>query len=614
MKHIFYFYKRLEALSGKILYINLLGIVIVSFLQGMEIFMLIPLISVSGVMNMDFGSSNFWPMFKFVEQFPQSVGLPLVLGIFLFLVLCQNLLQRTINRQNSKIHQGFILHLRLEVYRAVLQANWGFFIKKRKSDIINSLTTELGRVTGGMAVFLRLHTNLIFTLIQVGLALWLSVKLTVFVLICGFGIALLNRRFVKKAKVLGKLTSKLSQSYLAAITDQLNGIKEIKSNTLEESRLTWFENLTRKMEEEQNEYVKLRTNSEFSSKISSAVLIAFCILLSVKALHAQPQQLILIILIFSRLWPRFAGIQADVEHIASSIPALKAVAELEKECKEAQELTVIETSSNTIKPVRIEQGLECRNLYFRYNQKESMYALQDVSLEIPAKGMTAIVGRSGAGKSTLVDILMGLIQPEKGQLLIDGKPFSSDKLLSLRSSVSYVPQDPFLFNATIRENLLLVKPDATEQELWQALDISVSTEFVRLLPQGLDTIIGDRGVRLSGGERQRLVLARALLRKPCILVLDEATSSLDSENETKIQEVLDRIKGEMTIIVIAHRLSTIRNADQVIVIDKGKVIQKGGFSQLAQEKRGLFSKLLGHQVESVFNTEGHAQALVTERV
>lgn len=597
MEYLFSLFRRLYALSGKKLYINLLGMVIVSFLQGMEIFLLIPMISASGVIDVNAGTGSVLPVFNFLGSFPKELGLPFILGIFLLLVLCQNLLQRNINRQNAKLHQGFVLHLRLEVYRAILQSNWDFFIKKRKSDLINLLTTELGRVSGGLAVFLHLLTYLIFTFIQIGLALWLSVKLTIFVLISGFGLAVLNKRFVKKAKALGKLTSELSQSYLASITDQLNGIKEIKSNTLEETRLTWLASLTRKMENEQNEYVNLRTNSEFSSKITSAALIALCILLSVKVLHAQPQQLLLIVLIFSRLWPRFSGIQADVEQIASSIPAFRTLAALEKECEEARELKEGEKFNNSIRSVDVEQGIECRNIYFRYNPKESRYALEDVTIRVPANCMTAIVGRSGAGKSTLVDILMGLIQPENGQVLIDGNPLSGEKILGLRGAISYVPQDPFLFNASIRENLLLVEPGATEAAIWEALDFSVSAEFVKRLPQGLDTVIGDRGVRLSGGERQRLVLARAILRRPSILVLDEATSSLDTENEIKIQEVLDKIKGGMTIIVIAHRLSTIRNADQVIVLDQGKVIQKGGFGQLVQEKRGLFSNLLGNQAE-----------------
>lgn len=596
MVYLVHFLKRLQSFSGRILYINILGMVIVSFLQGMEIFLLIPIISVSGIMGVDTGVNTITGISKYVPNFANGLGLPLVLGIYILIVLGQCLLQRNINTRNVKIQQGFILHLRVKIYQAILESNWDFFIKRRKSDIINSLTTELVRVSAGLAVSLQLLTYFIFTLIQIGLALLLSVKLTIFIMICGLLHVSLTRNFVKRAKKLGNLTSELSQIYLAGITDQLNGIKDIKINTLEQSRLSWLRSINMKMQYEQSEYIHLKANSELLSKMSSAIFISIFIFLSVKVFNARPEQLLLVIMIFFRIWPRITGIQASVEQIASSIPAFRTIIELERECYGAKELNNGNQINDDVKPLRVNQGLKCRNICFRYNPEDSMYALQDITIDIPANNMTAIVGKSGAGKSTLIDILMGLIMPEEGQVLVDDDPLSSDNILALRRAISYVPQDPFLFNASIRENLLLVEPNATDKDIWEALEFAASDEFVNRLPQGLDTLIGDRGIRLSGGERQRLVLARAVLRRPSILVLDEATSSLDTENEKKIQEVLDRIKDKITIIVIAHRLSTIRNADQVIVLDRGKVIQKGGFNQLALEKRGIFSSLLGNQI------------------
>ncbi|MNP23610.1 Heterocyst differentiation ATP-binding protein HepA [compost metagenome] len=246
------------------------------------------------------------------------------------------------------------------------------------------------------------------------------------------------------------------------------------------------------------------------------------------------------------------------------------------------------------------EGIECRRVCYRYDSGESAYALRDINVRIPANRMTAIVGKSGAGKSTLIDMLMGLIQPEKGEVLLDGAVLSEARQLeSLRSSIGYVAQDPFLFNASIRDNLKLVAPQAEDEELWEALRFSASESFVRKLPQGLDTVIGDRGIRLSGGERQRIVLARTILKRPSILVLDEATSALDSENEQLVQKALEGLKGKMMIIVIAHRLSTIRNADQVIVMDQGEVIQQGGYQQLSQETKGKFRQLLNYQSGTV---------------
>jgi ATP-binding cassette subfamily C protein len=202
--------------------------------------------------------------------------------------------------------------------------------------------------------------------------------------------------------------------------------------------------------------------------VASAILIAVFIFFAINIFSAQSGQLLLVIAIFSRLWPRVAGIQASLEQMATRIPSYKAVIAIQAECKASKEFHA--TSEQEIKPLEVRQGMECRDISFRYNSKEPIYALKNINLFIPANQMTAVVGRSGAGKSTLIDLLMGLNKPEQGELLIDGKPLTSDNLLSLRHAISYVAQDPYLFNASIRENLMLVESNATEEELWEALE------------------------------------------------------------------------------------------------------------------------------------------------
>ncbi|WP_078428886.1 ABC transporter ATP-binding protein [Alkalihalobacterium alkalinitrilicum] len=594
MKHIFYFLKQIHAYAGKILYINLLAMLFISLLDGIGILLLIPLISMSGIVNIDATGIPLLGAFEFLGNIPSSIGLPVILAIFVLIVVGQNLLQRQITIKSTIIQHGFFRHLRVKTYDSILHAKWNFFIKNRKSDLINLLTAEIARASAGTHSFLQFLSSLIFTCIQIGIAFWLSPTITSFVLACGLILIFFNRKFLKRSMELGSRNYTLGKAYLGGITDQINGIKDIKSNTLEESRMNWYKMVTKSMENEQIEYTKLKTTSQLYYKIASAVLIATFIFFAVNLFNAQAAQLMLIIIIFSRLWPRVAGIQGSLEQIATTIPALKAVIAMQEECKSAKEFTAVNQQS--IQPLNIHNGIECRNVTFRYNPNDSKYALKDINLYIPANQMTAVVGPSGAGKSTLIDLLMGLNQSEEGEILLDGVPLSSGNVRSLRQAISYVPQDPFLFNESIRENLQLVASDASEAEMWEALEFA-SADFVSKLPQGLDTLIGDRGIRLSGGERQRLVLARAILRKPSILVLDEATSALDTENESKIQEAIERLKGRMTIIVIAHRLSTIRHADQVIVLDQGQIIQQGGFNQLAKEKRSMFSQLLRKQME-----------------
>lgn len=595
MKEVKYFLTKLHNFAGNILYINLLGMVLVSFLEGAGIFLLVPMLGSSGILDISAKSSANQNVIKILEVFPITLSLTLILSLYVFIVASVAFLQRYVTIQNAKIQIGFINFLRLETHNALLTANWIFLARKRKSDLINLLTGELGRVSMGTNLCLQLLTSTIFTFIQVCFALWLSIKMTLFILLCGIILVFLTRKFTKRAKVLGGRTSEISQNYLGGITDQFNGIKDIKSNNLEDSRIEWLEEWSKSIEHEQIEYIKLKTGSQLYYKISLGILITIFISVSINIFHRQAIQLILIILIFSRLWPRFISIQSNLEQLASSIPALNRLIELQDECKRFNELKT--SKDKRIRSLAITEEIACKNVYFRYDKTSSVFNLENINLKIPLNCTTAIVGYSGAGKSTLVDILMGLIEPDKGEVSLDGSPLKREDLTAFRKAISYVPQDPFLFNGSIRDNFLIMKPNARDEDIWESLEFAASKEFVQNLPEGLDTIVGDRGVKLSGGERQRIVLARSILRKPSILVLDEATSALDMENEAKIQESLKKIKGEITIVIVAHRLSTIKNADQVIVMDKGKIIQNGQFNQLAQERGGILDRLLEKQRE-----------------
>ncbi|WP_413307771.1 ABC transporter ATP-binding protein [Bacillus sp. 1P10SD] len=596
MKQLLFFTKQIHYFAGRKLYLNLLSMTLVSIFEGIGIFLLIPLISLTGIIQVSTNNSKLLSFLSNIfNAFPQKVSLIIILFSYVLLITGQGLFQRSQMIMNVKIQQGYSLYLKENTYKSLLHSNWGFFVKKRKSDLINMITVETGRVVGGVQMFLQFLSSLVFSSIQLILAFWLSPQLTISVLVCGALLLFFSRRFIYKSSELGKETVELSKQFFAGVTDHLNGIKEIKSNNLENPHIKWFNSTSRELEENVIKLVKLRNFSQLISKIVSAVLLASFIFLFLEMFKVQAAQLMLIMVIFSRLWPRITGIQTNLEQLSSVLPSFKVVLDLQRECTLAKELE--EGNHRECKYLYFQEGIECRDISFRYSPSDKNYALKNVNLLIKANQMTAIVGPSGAGKSTLIDILMGLNDPEQGDVFIDGLKLTSDNLFALRRSLSYVPQDPFLFNTTIRENLLLIVQNASEEEIWKALEFAAAADFVRKFPAGLDTLIGDRGIKLSGGERQRLVLARAILRNPSILILDEATSALDTENESKIQEAIEKLKGKMTIIVIAHRLSTIRNADQVVVLDKGEIIQQGQFSQLANEKRGMFSRLLKKQME-----------------
>lgn len=218
-----------------------------------------------------------------------------------------------------------------------------------------------------------------------------------------------------------------------------------------------------------------------------------------------------------------------------------------------------------------DNSIRLNGIYFSYPGRES--TLSDISLEIQKGKMTALIGQSGSGKSTITDILLGMQIPSEGEVLIDGIPLKDFNQNSFRYKVGYVPQDSFLFHSSIKDNLLWSNPHATDDQIWKSLEMANAKMFVLELPNDIDTIVGDRGTKLSGGQRQRIALARALVRNPDLLILDEATSSLDAESEKLIQESIDNLAGSMTIFVIAHRLSTIQKADYTYVLNKGKIVE-----------------------------------------
>jgi len=210
---------------------------------------------------------------------------------------------------------------------------------------------------------------------------------------------------------------------------------------------------------------------------------------------------------------------------------------------------------------------------------KEVHVLKGVSTQITRGEVVAVMGPSGGGKSTFADLLIGLLTPDLGQVLVDGKRLEGNVLHAWRKSVGYVPQESLLFHETLQDNMRWASPDSSEEDIWKALRLAASEDFVRALPEGLNTILGDRGVRLSGGQRQRIALARALLRNPTLLLLDEATSNLDSENEQRIFQALQQLRGTMTVVFISHRPSAVECADQVVVIEGGRVAPRTTYTQ-----------------------------------
>ena len=288
-----------------------------------------------------------------------------------------------------------------------------------------------------------------------------------------------------------------------------------------------------------------------------------------------------------------AGLGSFYPELVGAIGATERVREI---LRMSPEIVVKKTA--VLPERKLKGNIEFKNIHFQYPTRTDVTVLRGLNLTIKAGQKIAIVGPSGAGKSTIVQLLLKFYDPIEGTILIDGKNINDYNITDYRSNIAIVPQEVLLFGGTIRENILYGKPDATDEEIIEAAKQSNSWEFISVFPEGLATIVGERGIKLSGGQRQRIAIARAILRNPSILLLDEATSSLDAESERVVQEALNVLMEGRTSIIVAHRLATIREVDKICVIDDGHIVEEGTHEELSDVANGLYASLARLQFEN----------------
>ena len=561
---------------------------VLSATEGVGLLLLIPLLQLVGVDNQQQGAlsgavSVLEDAFGVIRLRP-SLGL--VLGIYVVIIWLQSLLQRRKSVLSAVVLQNIVTTLRNRLYRAIAETKWIYFARTRSSDYTQLLTTEMDRV--GVAAYSLIEVLVITatSLVYIGIALRLSPALTSIVLLCGASLALTMRTKIDSALKLGEAILLASTNFYAAISEHLASLKIARSYGAGPHHARTFARLSQDVNDVSLAGVRSQSRFQHQLAFGSAALLAIVVYTSYEMLSESTSQLLLLLFLFARLVPRLTGLYERAQTLASALPAFDAVLEAEQRCLAAAEPTVDE-----MRAIELTDRIEFERVTFDYSNDGQRPVVQDVTLAIKAGATTAIVGPSGAGKSTLADVLMGLLTPLHGRILVDGTPLGPDRLDAWRAQIGYVAQETFLFHDSVRANLLWARPDANEEELWRALRLAFADEFVSALPRGLDTVVGDRGVLVSGGERQRLSLARALLRRPTLLILDEATSSLDSENEAPIERAIDGLHQQMTIVVITHRLSTIRGADMIHVVDRARLVESGTWDELMARPAGRFREL-----------------------
>lgn len=486
---------------------------------------------------------------------------------------------------NNTFEQKAIYDLRSELYDKLQRLRLKWFDNRRSGDIMTRVAEDVPQmervlidgIEQGLVAILQVTAVTIFLFIRSPI---LALSALAPLPLLSIGAWLYTRHAAKRYRIVRKATGEMN----AMLHDNIAGIRQIKSYAAENDEHTSFNKSSAKVRDAN--LTVMKAWALYSPSMSFFNSIGYTLVLGVGAWQIYHHGLNDTVLLefFTIIWALYeplGRLHQLNQMTQSSRAAAERVFNILDEESEIHATDGVELSL----PVRGHVKLD--RLCFSYGDQPT---LQNISLEAQPGQTIALVGSTGAGKSTIVNLLCRFYEYDSGSITIDGTELNTIAKPSLRSTIGYVTQDAFLFNGPVRENLHLGKRDATDEQMWTALAAANAEKFVHELPDGLDTVVGERGIKLSGGERQRLSIARALLKNPPILLLDEATASVDSETERLIQQALDHLMENRTAFVIAHRLSTIRNADRIHVLDKGRVIESGGHEELLA-RGGHYAKL-----------------------
>lgn len=499
----------------------------------------------------------------------------------------------------TEVGERSLADMRGDVYKKLLSMPMVFFTEKRVGELSSRISADLAQIQDALSFTLAEFLRGIFTLI-IGLIFifWISAKLAFVMLAVVPVIAVLAVFFgVRIRKMSKKAQDQLAESG-TIVQETFQGISIVKSFTSEFFEISRY---TKSIYSVVDTAIRnARFRGAFISFMIFSVFGTIAFVMWVGAGMIQTGELttglLTMFVIFSVfVGGTFAGFADMFSQLQKTLGATQSVREI---LRAEGELVALDNAP--VDPqYRLQGNVEMVSIAFSYPSRTDVNVLRQVSLEAQAGEQIALVGPSGAGKSTIASLLLRFYEPDSGKLLFDGRLATDFPLSQLRKQMAFVPQDIILFGGSIRENIAYGKFNATEAEIIDAAIKANADEFINRFPEKYNTIVGERGVKLSGGQRQRIAIARAILKNPAILILDEATSSLDSESEMQVQEALDNLMKNRTSFVIAHRLSTIRNADKIIVLDKGTVVEAGTHETLMNTDSGLYKRLSELQYEVV---------------
>lgn len=485
-----------------------------------------------------------------------------------------------ISWMKARLGKHYESDLRKKAFKAALNAEIGFFDKNGVDKIINHVLTETTYSSKLISVLIGMMERVFLIFIYLLVMAYLSIRLTVLAFLLMSTITLFIRYILDPAASIGSKVADANEAVQRAVQSGILGIREVKLFGLKGEIFSEF---SQAINDSIKSEIKMVRNETFIDKfyrLSAALTLFLLIYLGIEYEGLNFSQLGIFILALYRMSGKVSGLNSRIYKMEGYMAHFVRVQEFFDEVEKKEE-------SSGSKQIDQMDSIRFDEVSFSYDDEK---ALRNIDFEIKKGEFKALVGKSGAGKSTLASLIMRMYRPTEGEIVSDGRPIQEYDLESWRNRIAVVRQKSFIFNDTLRENVKIGSPEASEDEIMEACEIAEVDEFLDDLPNGIDSRLGDDGVKLSGGQRQRVAIARALIRDADFLILDEATSDLDSDLEKKVQKAVEKTDTEYGILAIAHRLSTIKDADKIYSLENGEIVEEGAHSELL-EKDGVYSRL-----------------------
>ena len=570
----------------KLFFFNLAIVCLGGFVEAFSVLSIAPIIDYITDPRLKTPSKITTECLKIVHWLDLSPSLFLFMGIFAFLMFMRAIFNIKIQYLGLLIRYRFLGHFLVGSFNSFFRSGLSFFNNTRQGVIINTFTNEANTVGSSIYSLTNIVASTVkftsFIIIPFSISWQLSLIAVTTFIFAGLPTFIVNKISYQK----GKRNVLATNNLQTILQESLTAVKTIFAFSNQEKTI-------RRYKQSFQEYQKIAIPvqlipSALRDILEPVFLTVFFIIffLGIEWYQIKSSEVLTMLYAFKSALPHVLIVFMQKNRLFSFIPSYEQMLRFQKSADSHK------LQNGKIVFQGLANCLEFKNIQFDYSQHKNI--LKDVNIRIFKDQTVAIVGKSGSGKTTFADIIMGFYRPKQGNILVDGQNLNELEIGSYQKKIGYISQEPILFNTTIKENLLWANEDASEKQLFDALEKAYAIDFIQKLPDKLDTLTGDRGVKLSGGEKQRIALARVLLRNPEILILDEATSSLDTESERFIQKTIYEISKNCTTVIIAHRLSTIKEVQNIYVFEDGEVKEEGNF-QFLMEHGKTFKRLVQNQ-------------------